>query len=123
MFNKPIIINSTRLVKLLTFNKAIGIVLFPFIIVKNNAKPSLVNHEMIHFQQIKDYGVFGFYFNYLKEYRELKKYYKDLDYEPIEINRRSYKNISFESEAFDNQSNLSYLENRAKFANKKYKIF
>ena len=97
MLKKPIIINSTRLVKLLTFNKAIGIVLFPFIIVINNSKPSLV--------------------------RELKKYYKDMDYEPIEINRRSYRNISFESEAFDNQSNLSYLENRTKFANKKYKIF
>lgn len=121
--NKPIVIKSSNLIKILTFNKAIGIVLFPFIVVKNDAKPSLINHEMIHFHQVKDYGMIKFYYNYLKEYFKLKKYYSTIGFDKIEVNRFAYRNISFEREAYENQSNLSYLVNRSEFGDKKYKIF
>ena len=90
-----------------------GISLYPFIIIKFSDKV-LINHESIHIRQQKELFVFKFYYLYLKEYLTLKKRYKS--------HYLAYRNISFEREAFENESNLNYLKSRPKNNWKKYKI-
>lgn len=62
------------------------------------------NHERIHTAQMKEMLYVFFYLWYLVEWiiRLFKK-------------GNAYKNISFEKEAYDNENNLSYLNNRKHF--------
>lgn len=64
-----------------------------------------LNHEAIHTAQMKEMWYVFFYLWYLIEWviRLFKK-------------GNAYRNISFEQEAYDNQSWLKYLENRPRFA-------
>jgi hypothetical protein len=55
----------------------------------------LMNHELIHVCQFEEHGLVKFLFQYF--IREL---------------RTSYRRKSFEREAFENESNLSYLSQR-----------
>lgn len=71
-----------------------------------------LNHEAIHSAQIKELFVVGFYLWYILEwlYRSIRKrgFY------------RGYRAISFEREAYANDSNLNYLASRKPFAFLKY---
>lgn len=98
---KPIIIET----KLLTIFKLAGIVLYPFVFVYDKYKLELMNHELIHFQQVKECGFFKFYFLYLY-------FWIKTDF--------SYYDIPFEKEAFLNEMDMSYLKTREKMAWKKY---
>lgn len=114
---KPIVIYSDKILKSLSWFMPIGgIALFPFIIlrekyqnktkywIKRNAET--INHETIHFKQALELGVVGFYVLYVLEFLiKLFVYGKD-----------AYMNISFEREAYANDSNLKYLETRTKYA-------
>lgn len=85
----------------------VGITLFPFIFLKDKSlklNKTLVNHEKIHIKQQLEMFVIFFYMWYLIEYFIRLIHYKN-KYE-------AYKNISFEREAYDNESNLLYLKNR-----------
>lgn len=64
-----------------------------------------LNHEAIHTAQMKEMWYVFFYLWYLIEWvvRLFKK-------------GNAYRNISFEQEAYSNQSWLKYLENRPRFA-------
>jgi hypothetical protein len=77
--------------------KVKGIVLYPFVFVDDKTDIYLVNHELIHIEQIKDCGVFKFYFKYLYWWRKL-----------------GYWNIPFEIEAFFNDHNLNYIKTRGR---------
>ena len=82
-----------------------GMALFPFILVRQpNPGPILVNHERIHLRQQAELGVLPFYVWYLTEYLIRRIQYRD-HYE-------AYRNISFEREAFANETNLTYLRTR-----------
>lgn len=82
-----------------------GMALFPFILVRQpNPGPILVNHERIHLRQQAELGVLPFYLWYLTEYLIRRIQYRD-HYE-------AYRNISFEREAFANETNLAYLRTR-----------
>lgn len=82
-----------------------GMALFPFILVRQpNPGPILVNHERIHLRQQAEMGVLPFYLWYLTEYVIRRIQYRD-HYE-------AYRNISFEREAFANETNLTYLRTR-----------
>lgn len=88
-----------------------GIMLWPFIVVKDKEDAVLVNHEMIHYYQANERWVIGFYWLYFKFYFKNRKEFKG--------DRRlkhywAYRNIPFEIEAFTNQSNLDYLKFRKK---------
>lgn len=63
------------------------------------------NHEAIHTAQMKEMLYVFFYLWYLVEWliRLLGK-------------GDAYRNISFEKEAYDNEGDLTYLENRPMFA-------
>lgn len=114
---KPIVIYSDKILKSLSWFMPIGgMSLFPFIIlrekyqtkskywIKRNAET--INHETIHFQQALELGVIPFYILYVAEwFVKLFIYGKD-----------AYINISFEREAYANDSNLEYLTTRRRYA-------
>ncbi|MBE7179565.1 MAG: hypothetical protein INR69_24390 [Mucilaginibacter polytrichastri] len=82
-----------------------GMALFPFILVrKPNPGAILLNHERIHLRQQAELGVLPFYLWYILEYLIRRFQYRD--------HYLAYRNISFEREAFTNESNLFYLKNR-----------
>lgn len=84
-----------------------AITLWPFIVVKNKELKNdlcLLNHEKIHIQQQVELLVIPFYIWYGLEFliNILKGYSK---YE-------SYRNISFEKEAYGKELDFNYLNNR-----------
>ena len=85
----------------------IGITLYPFIFLKRKDlkhDAELVNHEKIHLKQQKELLIIFFYLLYFIEWIIKIIIYKN--------SNLAYKNISFEREAYINESNLYYLENR-----------
>lgn len=81
--------------------------LFPFILIKRKGidyKSQLIFHERIHIRQQLELLVLPFYvlyfFNYLINLLRYKTHYK------------AYRNIIFEREAFENDTNPDYLERR-----------
>ena len=85
-----------------------GIALFPFVFLKEKhliKNTVLVNHERIHLRQQLELLIVLFYVIYLLEF--LLKLFK---YKSWSI---SYRNISFEREAYNNENDLDYLKSRS----------
>ena len=80
---------------------------------KGKPKPILskytINHESIHTKQMKELGYIFFYIWYVNEY-----------FIKLSNTKNAYTTISFEREAYGNERNLLYLENRKKYAWFKY---
>lgn len=73
--------------------------------------PKKVNHESIHTAQMKELLYIPFYIVYFFEWLiRLFKYRKS-----------AYRKISFEAEAYLNQSNMEYLKERKPFSFWKYR--
>ena len=86
----------------------------PWIFVNSKKKLSdkLFRHECIHVKQAQELGYIGFYIIYLIEFLIR-----------VIIIRRMYKaymNISFEQEAYDNETVDDYLDTRSKYSWMKY---
>lgn len=62
------------------------------------------NHERIHTAQMKELGYVLFYLLYVVEWFFRLIWYWNF--------KKAYRNISFEREAYTNESNLEYLKNR-----------
>lgn len=72
-----------------------------------------LNHEKIHTAQIKELAFIFFYLWYVIEWLcRLPKQFLAGD--------SAYRNISFEKEAYQNQTNLNYLNSRKMFSFLKY---
>ena len=71
-----------------------------------------INHETIHTKQMQELLYIFFYLWYVIEYLIKLVIYRDT--------WMAYKNISFEREAYSNQSNLSYLNRRKHYSWFKY---
>ena len=88
-----------------------GITLFPFIILRDKALKQdkrIMNHEKIHIRKQVEMLVLPFYVLYLIEYLiGLIKYQNRLS---------AYLNITFEQEAYKNDSDFNYLINRKLWA-------
>ena len=85
-----------------------GLTVYPFILVKyrEDLKDSIfINHEKIHIRQQVELLIFPFFIWYLAEYLVRLLQYKN--------GHLAYKNISFEREAYTEESNLLYLKNRS----------
>jgi hypothetical protein len=102
------ILRSDRLISIFNFilgmNKFGGIralAFYPFIIVskKTIIDDQLLIHEKIHLRQQRELLVIPFYIWYL-----------------IALWRKGYHNISFEKEAYDNDTKNYYLSRRPMFA-------
>lgn len=65
-----------------------------------------INHEAIHTSQMKELLYIPFYIVYTLEWLWRLVFQKG----------NAYKNLSFEKEAYENESNLNYLKNRKRFA-------
>lgn len=85
----------------------VGVTLYPFIFLKREDlkhDAELINHEKIHLQQQQELFIVFFFLFYLIEWT-----FKFLKYRNKFL---AYKNLSFEREAYHNQDNLYYLDNR-----------
>lgn len=88
--------------------------LWPFIFVRNDAHYNVITerHECIHFEQQKEMLLVFFYLWYVIEWLCKCIYYRN--------SKTAYKNISFEREAYANQNNVAYLDERKPYAFLKY---
>lgn len=84
-----------------------GITLFPFILLKHKGLKNdkiFLNHEKIHLRQQLELGIIFFYLWYVVEfaywYAQYGKWYL------------AYRKISFEREAYAQESRLDYLKHR-----------
>ncbi|MCL5246875.1 hypothetical protein M4I21_13715 [Cellulophaga sp. 20_2_10] len=104
------------LVSKLFFRKNyVGLSLWPFIILKSDAlrdDDSLINHEKIHLRQQLELLVLPFYILYLSEFAIRCLVYRD--------SYKAYQNLSFEREAYFNEDNPNYLNERRPFSFIKY---
>lgn len=75
-----------------------AITLWPFIFARKELSDIDINHENIHGRQQLELLIIFFYIIYL-----------------IEWLFKGYRSISFEREAYQNESNLDYLKNRRWF--------
>ncbi|TDB61879.1 hypothetical protein EZE20_18605 [Arundinibacter roseus] len=90
-----------------------GIALFPFVLVKNRMpNRALLNHECIHLRQQLEMGFILFYIWYSVEYF--------IRYLQIRNHYQAYRRISFEREAFAEETSYSYLRTRSFWAFLKY---
>ena len=88
---------------------------YPFILLKDDkyGKDEVtINHEKIHLRQQLELLIIPFYIWYLLEF--FIRYAKSGDF------YASYKNISFEQEAYCNEHNFDYLSNRSWWCFTKY---
>lgn len=84
-----------------------GLAVFPFVFVKSiNQKENLIflNHEKIHLRQQLELAVIPFFILYFTEYLFRLIQYKNPNL--------AYRNISFEREAYANEKDLYYLQQR-----------
>jgi hypothetical protein len=86
----------------------LGITLFPFVFLKSSDlkhRKFLINHENIHLRQQLELLVIPFYLIYLVEF-----FIRLIKYRNWKL---AYKNISFEREAYRNEHDISYLDQRS----------
>lgn len=97
--------------KIIPFPGYKAINLFGILFVREGAKISEqdLNHESIHTAQMKEMLYIFFYIWYIVEWI-IRLFKKD----------NAYRNISFEQEAYNNENNLEYLNNRKHYGWFKY---
>lgn len=84
-----------------------GLTVYPFVFMKyklDKGNPVFINHEKIHLKQQLELFILPFFIWYGLEYLIRLVQYKN--------GFLAYKNISFEREAYANESNLEYLNKR-----------
>jgi len=93
----------------------VGITLFPFIVLRDKhlkQDKCLLNHERIHLRQQLELLVLPFFIWYGLEFMIRLLQYRN--------RYLAYKNISFEREAYSNETDLEYLQSRSVFRFAKY---
>jgi len=104
--------------KISWFMKVGGITLFPYIILRERYETSIykdkiINHESIHIKQQGELLVLFFYLLYVLFFvLNIFRYFFDF--------KKAYKNLPFEKEAYANENDMTYLENRKMFSWIKY---
>jgi len=84
-----------------------GLTIFPFIFIKNRNDQNnsvLLNHEKIHLRQQQELLILPFFIWYFFEY--IFRLFQYMNH------NLAYRNISFEREAYANESQFNYLKNR-----------
>lgn len=110
---KPIIIQNSKIPVYLSIFINIGaITLFPFIISRDEMSDITIRHEMIHIEQQRELLVIFFYVLYVWYW--LKGKVSGMN------NDDAYMFIPFEKEAYEKMYDSSYLDDREKYAWRKY---
>lgn len=86
----------------------LAINLFGVLFTKGYCSPTTINHERIHTAQMKELAYVFFYVWYVAEWMVKLVRYGD--------SFKAYRNISFEREAYENEGNTAYLNERRHFA-------
>lgn len=97
------------------YKNYVGLSFWPFIILKNDALKTdikLINHEKIHLKQQLELLIIPFYIIYITEWLLRSLFHLSF--------YRGYQNISFEREAYVNEHNLNYPNERKAFSFMKY---
>lgn len=92
-----------------------GMAVFPFILIryyKDQVNVVFLNHEKIHLRQQLEMLILPFFIWYILEFFIRCIQYKNKDL--------AYRNISFEREAYTNETDLNYLKKRSFFQFLKY---
>lgn len=92
-----------------------GLAIYPFIFLKNKSlsdNETLINHERIHLKQQLELLWIFFFIWYITEFTIRLLQYLNWN--------KAYRNISFEREAYINESDLDYLKYRKKWDFLKY---
>lgn len=92
-----------------------GLTFFPFVFLKHlrdKENKKFVNHEKIHLRQQIELLIILFFVWYFVEFFIRWFQYKNRNL--------AYKNISFEKEAYANESNINYLKTRHFYSFLKY---
>ncbi len=93
-----------------------GITLYPFIICKEEPGQRTLNHERIHIFQQKELLVVFFYLLYVFFWIiNLVKYRKEANPGAV-----AYRNIPFEREAYQNDTDYNYLLSRKRYSWRHY---
>lgn len=111
------VIVSSFLTRLFSAGRASAVTIFPFIFVKTRKLREdmvLINHEQIHIAQALELFVFPFYLLYLLEFLIQLVRHRDF--------HRAYRNISFEREAYCNETDLDYMKYRKVWSFTRYYI-
>lgn len=85
-----------------------GITLWPFIFMRGDVNPLLLNHESIHFAQYRELWIVGFFAVYFFDFVRNLIHGKSVS--------DAYSDIRLEVEAYDNEADFTYLETRKGFA-------
>ena len=91
-----------------------AITLGPFIFSRGEMSERTKNHEKIHWEQYKETLVIGFLFLYATYYLLGRIKYRN--------GQTAYFRIPFEQEAYENDSDMSYIKSRKKYEWSKFKI-
>lgn len=92
-----------------------GMTIFPFILIKydfDKENKVFLNHEKIHLKQQLELLIIPFFIWYFIEFLIRWVQYKNFNL--------GYQNISFEREAYTNETNFNYLKNRSLFRSLNY---
>lgn len=93
--------------KTIPFGRYKAMLLFGLLFVKGNMTDIDMNHEAIHDIQCREMLYVGFYLWYLIEWVVRLLIYRNWS--------AAYRNISFEREAYSNERNLNYTNERELF--------
>ena len=108
---KPIMFENSKVPVLLSKFAPIeigAITLFPFVFSRGEMSEETKRHETIHFQQYLETGIVGFLVLYLWDYMiSLRKGVKGPE---------AYRSIRAEVEAWNNDKDQDYLQNRKRWA-------
>ena len=94
------------------FISVYAITLYPFVFILDDGNERVITHERIHILQQKEMLVLFFYIAYA-----LFFVLGLIKHRSINL---AYRNIPFEKEAYDNDTNIAYVLNRKRFAWTKY---
>ena len=104
-----------RVLPFVFYKNFVGLTLWPFILIKDRqlrANKTLINHERIHLRQQAELLVIPFYFWYVIEWGIRVLVYRNA--------KKAYRNLSFEREAYAQESNSDYLQERPPYRFIKY---
>ena len=111
----PIVVISPRFTKAISWVIDVGaITLYPFIISRQEMSETTLRHETIHIAQQKELLVIFFYLLYGWDFLYGLIKYKDKEL--------AYRKIRFEQEAYAQEANKGYLENRKSYSWRQYRI-
>lgn len=87
-----------------------GITIYPFVFARENWRSDkiFINHEKIHLRQQIELLILPFFIWYTLEFFIRLIQFRN--------RQKAYRNISFEREAYANESNAAYLLNRKFFS-------